>query len=197
MSSEGYQGVKFETVFLQKKEPGHQLLEELKKWCALFHEKNLAPPYPGGSFGNLSFRTENDTFIITGTCIGLKNTLENSCFVEVVTCNRSEKKVYVNGLLAPSSESFMHDEIYKNRPDVGAIFHGHHSLITQNALLLGIPETKEKTPYGTIALADSILEIIKNNNFVVIKEHGFVSVADNIQKAGELTLKWLNKTKLL
>ncbi|MCK9613794.1 MAG: class II aldolase/adducin family protein [Bacteroidales bacterium] len=197
MSSEGYQGIKFETVFLQKKEPGHQLLEELKKWCALFHEKNLAPPYPGGSFGNLSFRTENDTFIITGTCIGLKNTLENSCFVEVVTCNRSEKKVYVNGLLAPSSESFMHDEIYKNRPDVGAIFHGHHSLITQNALLLGIPETKEKTPYGTIALADSILEIIKNNNFVVIKEHGFVSVADNIQKAGELTLKWLNKTKLL
>jgi len=197
MINDGYQGVKFETVFLQKKEPGHQLLEELKKWCALFHEKNLAPPYPGGSFGNLSFRTGNNTFIITGTCIGLKNTLENSCFVEVVTCNRSEKKVYVNGLLAPSSESFMHDEIYKNRPDVGAIFHGHHSLITQNALLLGIPETKEKTPYGTIALADSILEIIKNNNFVVIKEHGFVSVADNIQKAGELTLKWLNKTKLL
>ena len=193
MSSEGYQGIKFETVFLQKKEPGHQLLEELKKWCALFHEKNLAPPYPGGSFGNLSFRTGNNTFIITGTCIGLKNTLENSCFVEVVNCNRSENKVYVNGLRAPSSESFMHYAIYKNRPDVNAIFHGHHTLITQNASSLGIPETKEKTPYGTTELADSVLEIIKKNNFIVIKEHGFISLGTCMKQAGDQTLEFVEK----
>lgn len=197
MNKEEYSGIKFETVFVNKSAPRHSKLEELKYWCAVFHEKGLAPPYPGGSYGNLSFRTENNTFIITGTCIGLKNTLEDSCFVEVLKCDTIEKKIYINGLRAPSSESFMHDIIYKNRPDVHAVFHGHNQQIIQNAAQLGIPETAEKTSYGTIELAGSVLKILNKNYFIVIKDHGFISMADSMQQAGNEAIQRMEQANKL
>jgi ribulose-5-phosphate 4-epimerase/fuculose-1-phosphate aldolase len=197
MSKETYDGVKFETAFIDKTCPRNPLLEELKKWCAVFHEKGLAPPYPGGSYGNLSFRTHDNKFIITGTCIGLKNTLEDSCFTEVLKCDLQKKIIYIHGLRAPSSESFMHYTIYKNRPDVHAIFHGHNALITQHATALGIPETQEKTSYGTVDLAENVLKILDKNSFIVIKEHGFVSMAGSMQQAGDEALYWMKKAELL
>jgi len=197
MSKEAYGGVKFETVFIDKNSPRNLLLEELKKWCAVFHEKGLAPPYPGGSYGNLSFRTDDNIFIITGTCVGLKNTLDDACFTEVLKCDLLKKVIYIKGSRAPSSESFMHYSIYKNRPDVNAIFHGHNALITQNATVLGIPETQEKTSYGTVDLAESVLKILDKNSFIVIKEHGFVSMAGSMQQAGDEALHWLEKANLL
>ncbi|MEI6124810.1 MAG: class II aldolase/adducin family protein [Bacteroidota bacterium] len=192
--SEAYSGVKFQTVFKHKKPPTHPDLPLLKTWCSLFHEKGLAPPYPGGSYGNLSFRTQRNTFIITGTCIGLKDTLTDDCFVEVHDCNIATKEILISGLRPPSSESFMHYTIYKNRPDVNAIFHGHNQLITQNASLLGIPETDEKVPYGTLELAESVLKILGANLFIVIKEHGFVAMHTTMNQCGNLAVAWLEKS---
>ncbi|HNW70912.1 MAG TPA: class II aldolase/adducin family protein [Bacteroidales bacterium] len=197
MNKEAYNGVKFETVFINNAAPQNPLLEELKKWCSIFHEKGLAPPYPGGSYGNLSFRIQGHMFMITGTCIGLKNTLDDSCFTEVVSCDPEKKEISVKGSRAPSSESFMHDLIYRNRPDVHAVFHGHNALITQHAAALGIPETLEKTSYGTVELAESVLKILDQNTFIVIKDHGFVSMAGSMQQAGDEALRWLEKVKLL
>ncbi len=195
MAGEVYSGVKFKPVFVLKHLPHHPLLEDLKKWCAVFHERGLTPPYPGGSYGNLSFRTQNNSFIITGTSIALQDAHKNASFVEVTYCNMPGKNVYIKGVREPSSESFMHHLIYKNRPDVYAVFHGHNALLTQNATRLGIPETRYKTDYGSVALADSVLEILSGNNFIVIKDHGFVSMAENMQAAGNLALQWLEKAE--
>jgi len=197
MSNEEYSGIKFNLVFEEKTTPHHPLLDELKKWCAVFHEKGLAPPYTGGSYGNLSFRTSNNSFIITGTCIGLKNALDNSCFVEVISCDMARKEVIVKGMIAPSSESFMHHILYQSRPDIQAIFHGHNPLIIQHAGLLGISETTKKTSYGTTELAKCVKEIAIDNDFIVIKEHGFVSMGATMQQAGEQTLHWLDKAALI
>jgi L-fuculose-phosphate aldolase len=192
--SEGYVGVKFTTVYKEKSAPQHPDLETLKDWCRLFHEKGLAPPYPGGSYGNLSFRTERDSFIITGTCIGLKDTLGNDCFVEIHDCNILTKEILVTGTRPPSSETFMHYTIYQNRPDVQAIFHGHNRQITENAALLNIPETAEEVPYGTVELAESVLSILGENRFFVIKAHGFVSLGKDMAEAGGLACDWLDRT---
>ncbi len=192
--SEGYTGVKFTTVFKNKVPPHHPDLALLKEWCRIFHEKGLAPPYPGGSYGNLSFRTDRGSFIITGTCIGLKDTLGDDCFVEVHDCNITAKEIMITGIRPPSSESFMHFTIYQNRPDVQAIFHGHNQHITQNAAKLGIPETAEEVPYGTLELAESVKEILGTHNFIVIKEHGFVAMEKTMLLAGTLASDWLEKT---
>jgi ribulose-5-phosphate 4-epimerase/fuculose-1-phosphate aldolase len=192
--SEGYVGVKFTTVYREKLSPQHSDLDTLKEWCHLFHEKGLAPPYPGGSYGNLSFRIERNSFIITGTCIGLKDTLGNDCFVEIHDCNATTKEILVTGTRPPSSETFMHYLIYQNRPDVQAIFHGHNQLITENAASLSIPETAKEVPYGTVELAESVLSILSSNTFFVIKAHGFVSLGKDMAEAGRLACDWLEKT---
>ena len=191
--SEGYAGVKFTTVYKEKKAPEHPELEALKKWCRLFHDKGLAPPYPGGSYGNLSFRTSRKSFIITGTCIGLKDALGNDCFVEIHDCDSITKEILVTGCRPPSSETFMHYTIYQARPDVQAIFHGHNQAITQGAALFGIPETAEEVPYGTVELAQGVLSILGTHDFIIIKNHGFVAMAKDMEAAGKLACEWLKR----
>ena len=193
--SESYSGVKFSTVFLNREIPQHPLLDELKSWCHLFHEKGLAPPYPGGSYGNLSFRTGAHSFIITGTCIGLKDVISNDCFVEVTSCDAAKKEVCVNGLRAPSSESFMHWLLYETRPDMNAVFHGHNELLVKNAAILGIPETPQELPYGTPELAENMSAILRSSTFGMMKGHGFVVLGTDMPQAGNLALSWLKKAE--
>jgi ribulose-5-phosphate 4-epimerase/fuculose-1-phosphate aldolase len=165
----------------------------LKKWCKIFDEKNLAPPYPGGSFGNLSFRTKANSFIITGSRIGLKCSLKNDCFVEILDCNFEQKSIDVIGTREPSSETMLHAAIYEKRPDVGAIFHGHSPKLLANVKKLKIPETEEEKPYGTMELVNSVLEIIDKNDLVMMKNHGFIVVGQTMAEAGELVLRNLAK----
>ncbi|MCF7813695.1 MAG: DUF559 domain-containing protein [Candidatus Cloacimonetes bacterium] len=186
-----YQGVKFHTIFIQKTPPNHKNIDELKKWCKIFHEKKLAPPYPGGSFGNLSFGTDNNTFIITGSRIGLKCDLANDCFVEIIDCDFENQNIKVIGTREPSSETMLHAVIYNKRKDVKAIFHGHSAELLQNVEQLKIPATKEEKPYGTMELVESVIEIIDRNNLIMMKNHGFIAVGRNMQDVGNLLMKTL------
>ncbi len=191
-----YQGVKFQTIFLQKAAPIHDKIAELEKWCHIFHQKNLAPPYPGGSFGNLSFRTENDTFIITGSRIGLKCDLTNDCFVEIIECDFENKKIKVIGTREPSSETMLHAALYQKHQKVMAVFHGHSPELLQNSFKLKIPETKEEKPYGTMELVESVLEMIDENKLIMMKNHGFIAVGKSMREAGNLVLEYLSRSRI-
>ena len=193
--SEQYIGVKFHPLYRQQIPPEHPALATLKHWCSVFDREGLAPPYPGGSYGNLSFRTERSSFIITGTSIGLKNDLENGCFVEIHTCDQIAKTIEITGVRAPSSETFMHSLIYQARPDIHAIFHGHNVPITDHALQLAIPETPQAYDYGTIDLAQGAAQLAESADFFVIKEHGFVALGTTMEEAGKLSLLWLQKVR--
>src|ERR1035437_9457694 len=124
---EVYEGVKFNTVFIENAAPKDERLTQLKHWAKIFYQRNLAPTYDTGSAGNLSFRINKgeNKFIITGARLELKNSLTNDCFVEVTNCDFLKGTVYANGLREPSSESRLHYAIYKQRPYVNAVFHGH------------------------------------------------------------------------
>lgn len=190
-----YQGVKFQTNFLEKIAPEHPNISELKKWCKIFHERELAPPYPGGSFGNLSFRTKNNSFIITGSRIGLKNDLQNDSFVQIQKCDILQKTIYVIGTRKPSSETMLHTEIYRHRKDVNAIFHGHCPELLEKCARLKIPETSKEKPYGTIELVKSVLEILEENKMIMMKNHGFIALGKTMQEAGNTVLDFLAKAK--
>jgi ribulose-5-phosphate 4-epimerase/fuculose-1-phosphate aldolase len=193
--AEEYNGVKFKTILKNLGTPADPRLEELRYWCRIFHEKNLAPPYQGGSYGNLSFRINpgENKFIITGTCIGLKDTLTDDCFVKVVDCDLRNALVYAEGKRYPSSESMLHFSIYNQRPDINVIFHGHCKEILQSAQERNIPETETEESYGTIELVNSVLKITEKNNFICIKNHGFISLANSMSEAGEKCLEILQK----
>lgn len=189
--NEVYEGIKFVTKVISEEIPVDLRINELKQWCAIFHKYNLAPPYEGGSYGNLSFRIKEgeDGFIITGSRIGLKKELTNDSFVIVQSCDLENNIVYECGVRKPSSESMLHFAIYQNRKDVNAIFHGHCSTILAFADKLKIIQTKNEEPYGTVESVKSVLEILNNEKFFIIKNHGFFALGKSMEEAGNLTLQ--------
>jgi L-fuculose-phosphate aldolase len=180
-------GVKFVTEFLSADIPADARLGELKAWCAEFHKRNFAPPYGEFSQGNLSFRIRpgEDAFIISGSQVGWKDSLANDMFVTVHGCDMEKGIVSASGTRDPSSESMLHFAIYRARMDVQAVFHGHSREILQCVNKLNLPETRDKAPYGSSELVRSVMEVLGNADFVLIRKHGFVSLGATMKEAGE------------
>lgn len=195
--SEIYTGTKFK--FESKGEAISEIknIKLLKKWCSIFNKEGFAPLYNGGSSGNLSFRTNSfsNKFIITASHTALNNSMHKNDFSEVVFCSIENNTVHAKGKKEPSSETLMHYLIYKTNPEINAIFHGHSTDIMKIAKQHGFPETKKEYDYGTVDLAKEVVNTLKNHNFVIIKNHGFISVGKTMEKAGNnvLNLKTQNK----
>lgn len=188
-NKEEYNGIKFRVIFENPTPPDHPLIPQLALWCGYFHRLGLAPPYPGGSYGNLSFRTGQESFIITGTCIGLKDKLTNDSFVEVRCTDVASGLVWVRGTRNPSSESLMHAGIYRCRHDVTAVFHGHAPLLIEKADVSGLAVTASEYPYGTPELADAVSGMALSHDFFIIRNHGFISLGTNPEDAGQLAVQ--------
>ncbi len=189
--AEIYEGVKFKHIRTGQIVAPVKPLHELMIWAKIFDDYNFAPAYEGGSSGNLSCRIspKSDKFLITASHTALREHMQLSDFCYIFNCNLARKTVMYSGMRAPSSETILHDAIYKARPEVNAVFHGHSLEILEYAQHAGIPTTKTETAYGTPELVFSLLDILENHNFVILKNHGFVALADTAEAAGKLTLE--------
>ncbi len=190
-----YEGVKFRTEMIGKDLPNDIRLNKLKYWCNIFHEKGLAPPYDGGSYGNLSFRLKDneDDFIITASKSGLNESTTNDRFVTIRRVDLEARIVYAMGSRNPSSEAMVHYAIYHTRPNVQAIFHGHCDIISRDAEKLGIPITSKEEHYGTIALVERVLKTLDDLYFLEMRNHGFLALGKSLDEAGNLALEFLKK----
>jgi len=179
--------VSFTTVFADNHPPKDLAIEELKGWCRRFHDEGLTPSYKGSSLGNLSFRPEkeNNSFIITASQLEMKDNLTDDMFVRVHSCNLSMGIAHASGVKEPSSESMLHFEIYRKRKAVGAIFHGHSNLILLHGEELDIPVTQKEEKPASTALVKSVLDILGNEPFLIMRNHGFLSLGRDMKEAGE------------
>lgn len=186
---ETYEGIKFAFSRIGEVFDIDERLFALGRWVYLFAELGLAPVHAEGAYGNHSFRVTEDSFLITRTGMRprAKMEVEDYCLVE----NYDEKRgVFdIRGKSEPSSESFLHLFIYRAYPNVKTIMHGHSQLLNQYATTLGIPVTLKKDPYGTMELAQSALDVLDSTTpFIILKDHGFVAVGDDIDITGNLVL---------
>lgn len=193
-----YEGVKYKTKFVSEIIPEDNRIDELRKWCRIFHEKDLAPYYPGGSHGNMSFRIKkegDETFIITAARTNFAEELPREAFFTIHDVDLEKAIVYASGAKnrEASSETMLHYAIYRERPDVMAILHGHCKAITQNSGIPGIVTTKEFVEPGTAKVVDSVLEILDGHNFIEVKDHGFMSLGKSIEEAGKLAMEMLER----
>ena len=189
-------GVKFRTEFLSAAAPSDRRLGELKAWCSDFHKRNFAPPYGEFSQGNLSFRIRPGemAFIISGSQVGWKDRLADDRFVTVHGCDMEKGIVSASGTRDPSSESMLHFAIYRARNDVQAVFHGHSPEILRCVdRPPDIPETREKHSYGSIELAQSVIEVLGDADFVIMKRHGFISLGKTMEEAGRRAIEVHNR----
>ncbi|MEN6464288.1 MAG: class II aldolase/adducin family protein [Syntrophaceae bacterium] len=183
---EQFSAVKFKTVFTGNAPPVDDRISELQHWCRIFHDRGLARPHKRGSYGNLSFRDSEGSFIITGSGVRFGEEWVENPFVRVLSCDLDNQTVRAEGTRDPSSESLLHFAIYKARPEINAVFHGHSRRILERAAGLGLVQTLSEEPYGSVSLARSIVEVLDKEFFIVIRAHGFVSLGLNMKQAGEL-----------
>lgn len=187
--------VSFKTSFTDNHPPTDSAIEDLKRWCVRFHNLGLTPVYEGSSLGNLSFRPEKgqNAFIITASQLKLKNNLTEDAFVKVPWCDPEKTIVHASGTREPSSESMLHFEIYRKRSEINAIFHGHCGTILEKAEEMHIPVTHRDEPFGSVALVQRVLEILDDNFFIVMKNHGFIAMGTDMDSAGELAVRMYEK----
>ena len=190
--------VKFKVEFVAPDVPGDERVEQLRQWCLRFNELELTPQIAGQgrTQGNLSFRLRpgEPAFVVTASTLSTKETLAPGDFVTVLRSDLEQKTVYAAGTRDPSSESMMHFEIYRRRADVGAVFHGHDRQITDSAALLGLPVTTREEPSGTLELIEEVMKILDRGNFLVMQNHGFLSLGRDMDEAGNLALQIREKT---
>ena len=166
------------------------LSKEVKKiieYGKLCGEKNYTPGYSG----NISARYKDGMLITTsGSSNGYLS--DN----EIVYTNFEGKSLEEGK--KPSSEKFLHIEIYKQRPDINYIIHVHAPYLSSFASAgkdLMAPIMAENAFYfGGIPLADyalpSTMELVENTvkffdkfDAVLMANHGFVVASKTIEDA--------------
>ncbi|MCM8763349.1 MAG: class II aldolase/adducin family protein [Candidatus Omnitrophica bacterium] len=135
--------------------------------------------------GNLSARLDENNILITATatCLG------SLTAKDIIKTNLNQPAGGV------TSEFLLHSQIYKNFSNK-VIIHCHPTLINayfatyeslkpltfETRLYLGnIPVVEQSTP--TVTQPQVVIEALKSNNIVVLKNHGVVSIADKFSDA--------------
>ncbi|MBD3264471.1 MAG: hypothetical protein GF375_05145 [Candidatus Omnitrophica bacterium] len=163
----------------------NELKNEILKVGRRLYQQGLAV----AKSGNISAKTESKKIFITagGTYLG---NLTSADIVEVAL----DKGEY-SGEKPPSSELPLHTLVYKNFP-VKVVVHCHAPLINgyfavadslkalsfETKFYLGkVPVVEQDTP--TVTKPEKVIEALKTNNIVVLKNHGVVAISDTFNEA--------------
>ncbi len=149
----------------------------------LLYEKSLIV----ATDGNISARLDDETILVTpsGLCKGLMSP------DQLITIDLAGGKVGLgaaaNQSLKPTSETAMHLEVYRQRPDVLAVVHAHppyaialsiagislaEAMLPEAILFLGFTPTM---PYSTPSSEENALairEAIKEHDAIFLQRHG-------------------------
>lgn len=144
--------------------------------------------------GNISVRLGDDRVLITpsGMCKGRMGA--DDLLLLDLDGNVIDAKT---GLIS-SSETPMHLEVYKQRPDVRAVLHAHPVFATTltvagfpfpNNVLPEVLLTLEKVPTTRYAMpssnddADAIRELIREHDALLLRQHGTLTIGTDLEAA--------------
>ena len=146
------------------------------------------------SDGNLSLRLDEDHYMMTPSGL-YKMAMEPDDHIIV---NKKGEVIVGKMGLKPTVEINMHLEAYRQRPDINAVLHAHPPYATaltisglpfptdylpEVLIALGdVPVAKYGTP-GTPALAESIQELVKDHNAIILSHHGSLTVGASLEDA--------------
>ncbi len=144
--------------------------------------------------GNISVRLEDGGFLATATGV-CKGFLTPAMLVRL---DRNGRPAPGRVRHRPSSEIRMHLEVYRRRPDIGAVVHAHPPYATAFAVA-GIPLDQnilpeavltlgavEVAPYGTPStdeIPNAIAPLIERSDVVLLANHGALSFGADLLTA--------------
>ncbi len=170
--------------------PENLLRQEIVQVGKLLYDRGLIV----GADGNISARLAKQTILITpsGLCKGLMT--PDQLIIIDLEGRKIGPDTPANRHLKPTSETAMHLEVYKQRPDVLSVVHAHpphaialsiagislaECLLPEAMLFLGVPPT---TPYSTPASQENALAIravIPGHDALLLERHGSLTVGDS------------------
>ena len=189
--AEKYIGVKFKAERIEGTVKEQEKAKEIVKWCKQCVKLNIAPSYGKGTSGNLSIRAK-EGFLITPTATFFEEINEEG-IVKIIEVNLKNNLIKYKGNKLPSSETLMHAILYKKLKNINAIFHTHDEKVMKNYKLFSIPITAKEVPYGTKEVGESLLEIAKDGNYLIMKNHGCVVLGKDAEEAGKRMVEMHNK----
>lgn len=163
------------------------LKQQLVKTAKKLKEKGFSP----GFSGNISIKCGRH-FLITPSGLSLDDFKEEDVVLVDENCK------IIDGTRKPSSEIKLHFEVYKNRPDIGAIIHCHspkasafavadiplsQPILAENVFHLGeIPVAKYYLP-SSVEVAKETAKYFDSHDVVLMQNHGVVVGAKTIKEA--------------
>ncbi len=154
--------------------------------------------YLAGYEGNLSVRLDDGNILITPSGLHKGFLQPDDLIIITLDGERVDEPNDTNRGYKSSSETPMHLEAYKQRPDVNGVVHTHaphavtlsiagipiaDDLIPEVTVLLGrIPVTPYATPSST-ENADAIRTAITTCDALVLERHGTLAVGPNLMQA--------------
>jgi ribulose-5-phosphate 4-epimerase/fuculose-1-phosphate aldolase len=166
-------------------------VEALAAWRNRLHALGLIGVYPDGiGYGNLSVRSADGTFLITGTATGGLQAIGTEHITEVVAYDITANWLRCRGPVQASSESLSHAAVYGSDPGIAAVIHVHHLGLWER--LRGVlPTTDPAAEAGTPAMALAITELLRDpltrrRGLFVMGGHreGLIAFGQSLDEAG-------------
>jgi hypothetical protein len=159
--NEGY--IKFNIEWERSISPDKRRVEELNAGRDLLYKRGLIGMYENGiGYGNISLRTGEKEFVISGSATGGIERLMPTHYTRVTDYDMHNNYIKCEGPLRASSESMTHAAIYTAVPECLAVAHAHH-LDLWRELLGEMPTTSDLAEYGTPELAVETLHLAKKS----------------------------------
>lgn len=166
----------------------HEIVKDILTVCQRLDQKGLVNAYEG----NVS--------VLQDGLIYITPTGRNKAFLdeEMICVLEADSLKQVGGKFPPSSETLLHANSYKTRPDIRAVIHCHPPYLTAHALNRKPVETKAYpemmtvfkkipvAPYGrpgTAEIFEPARELIKKFDGVLLANHGILVVGKDLYSA--------------
>jgi ribulose-5-phosphate 4-epimerase/fuculose-1-phosphate aldolase len=205
---DGY--IKYDRSFFTKTDPlPEEEFIDIEKWrTKLFMYKLIGEYLPEKiGYGNMSQRRNYQSikhsnqvqFCITATQTGRLKNLDGRYYTRILDYDLIHNQVTAHGPLEASSESLTHAAIYESDPRINAVIHIHNKDVWLGMIRAKKATTAPNIPYGTIDMANAVKSLIAGKAFGTFAmeghEEGVVIFAEDMDKAGDLTLQLYNDFK--
>ncbi len=168
---------------------------ELKKLIIEIGRRIWVRGFVASNDGNISVKLPGGEVLTTPTGVSKGFMTEEM----IIKCDKNGKVISGGGKnYRPSSEVKMHLDVYKERPDVGAVVHAHPPYATSFAVA-GIPLNKcvlpeavivigavPIAPYGlpsSMEIPDRIRPFLQNSDAILLENHGALTLGTDLLNA--------------
>ena len=168
--TEGY--IRFNCIQTLAESPSELIIADLNTIRNYLYKMGLIGCFEDGiGFGNVSKRTDDGRFIISGSQTGGLPSLESShyCFIDDYDIDKNI--VNCSGTIKASSETMTHAAIYTALSNINYVAHIHNKCLW-TAWLNKMPSTDANAEYGTPGMAHEVSRLCGihslNNPLIIV-----------------------------